>query len=152
MLWLQAGLHCGTLLPEWYGANKQPKDSTPPSVPRFNTILRPLGPGRPKESPVEYTHFPLSQYTCRGLLYNLALTRSQLDEIKDRCNEAWLGGNKGIRQAGSDSVQRYRKLADWLHVETRLCHLRPLLADELDLAAGFPAGASVDPTVEDCHG
>ena len=69
------------------------------------------------------------------------------DEILEKIQALVTGASKAksMRQTGSADHSSRSDLCNWIHSEGGDKYLRPLNADERDLALGFPSGASLLP-------
>ena len=129
-----------TLTPGWAPLRSLLK--TPSSDERFRTLLRPFPPGQPFEFKAEFWRLPLSTYDERGLVYLKSASASQLREIERWIHGAMRINTTELKTPGSTAVLRRGELATWIHTQGGSRLVRPLLADERDVAMGFPRGAS----------
>ena len=115
---------------------------TPSKDERFRALLRPFASGQPLEFKAEFWRSPLSTYDERGLVYLKSASAGDLQEI-----ERWIQGSMCLdtsllKTPNSLAVLRRGELATWIHTQGGSRILRPLSADERDVAMGFPRGAS----------
>ena len=116
---------------------------TPSVTERFRTLLRPFPPGKPHEfKDSTFWKLPLSTYNERGLVYLTSASTGQLREISDWIMGSMRINTKDLKTPGSLAVHKRGALAQWIHVQNGSRILRPLSADERDVAMGFPRGAS----------
>ena len=132
------------LMPEWYSGS----GGSLPAHPRFATLLRPFKAGCPMEYPAPFPRYPLSRYTCRGLVYRADAPEHDISEIKSRCASAWRGGQAELRTPKSDAVARYSSLVLWIHKQGGERILRPLNGDERERALGLPVGSTSVPACD----
>ena len=112
---------------------------------RFSTFLRPFPPERPLENVTGFWKFPLHRYDEHGLVYRPDAPKAILDKIRHFVLSVTRQRSHRPKDANSTGNAGRVELCRWIHEEGNSKFLRPLDADERDLALGFPAGASSPP-------
>ena len=112
--------------------------------PRFSCFLRPWPPGGPQENITSFWKFSLHRYDDHGLVYRPDSPPEVLKKIVELVTGA--SNNKAVKQQGSAAHSSRADLCNWIHAGGGDKYLRPLNANERDVALGFPSGASRLPT------
>ena len=112
---------------------------------RWCTLTRPFPAGAPPEFPVSYPRHSLNMYTEFGLAYSTSASTEQLRVIRQLIDSGMrlpFELRKSLRVRNSEAVRLRGAVAQAIHVEGLSSCLRPLLANEVERALGYPAGAS----------
>ena len=109
--------------------------------PRFSCFLRPWPPDCPPGNVTSFWKFSLHRYGEHGLVYRPDALSEVLRKIEGLV-EGMRSNDRGFKKAGTAVHSARSDLCKWIHAEGGYKYLRPLNADERDLAMGFPAGAS----------
>ena len=109
--------------------------------PRFSCFLRPWPPNGPPENITSFWKFSLHRYDEHGLVYRPDAPPAILKKIEGFV-EGMRSNDRDLRSRGSAVHSARSELCKWIHSDGGSKYLRPLNADERDLALGFPAGTS----------